>query len=289
MEKLNPETRSASVRKSVDAPSVDDLFLEDEKEAPETSSNPRLPRLVPVREDSSEGEEPSLPASDGVSFRGAIKTRPILKPESRLVVLDPKDPAGADFALLAARLNKFKTEKHLKRVLVAACEASSGGSLICANLALALAQNPAHKVLLLEGDLERPSLAARFGFQAPKGLVEYLTGTELLQHVVRYLSPGGIWFISAGSPPRNPEERLQVLRSPGLPILLRQEAEWFDWVIVDSPPLETRLATGAFTPVCDGVVVVVRKGYTTRKLLKRNLAILEGAPVLGFALNELAP
>ncbi len=289
MEKINQESRSALAGNSVDVPSVDDLLPEDEKESYETSASPRLSKLVATRGASIEIEEPSLPGVQGASFRSSVNSRLIVKPESRLVIMNPKDPAGTEFALLAARLSKLKTQNHLKRVLVAGCEAGGGGSLVCANLALALAQNPTHKVLLIEGNLDHPSLATRFGLEAPKGLAEYLMGNEPLERTVRYLSPGGIWFISAGTPPRDKEERFQILRSPRLPILFRRDLEWFDWVIVDSPPLESRLTAGAFTRVCDGLVVVVRKGYTTRKTLKQDLDMLEGAPILGYALNEWVP
>ncbi len=211
------------------------------------------------------------------------------KPEARLVTLDFKHPAAAEFRLLAARLSRLKIQHQVKRVLVAGCNAGSGSSLICANLALALAQNPAQRVLLLDGNLEHPSMDSRLGIQAREGLWEYLQGSHSIESVVHYLSPGGLWFLPAGTAPRTQEQRIQLLRSPKLPSLFRQEANWFDWIVVDSPPLNAWGNAGALTQVCDGLLVVIRKGHTSKSLLRRSLETLDGVPVLGYAFNELAP
>jgi Mrp family chromosome partitioning ATPase len=231
----------------------------------------------------------SLRAGGVAGLERVVNSRLVPKPEARLISLDFKHTAAAEFRVLAARLSKLKTQHQVRRVLVAGCNTGSGGSLVSANLALALAQNPANKVLLIEGNLEHPSMDARFGIQAREGLSEYLQGSYPIENVVHYLTPGGIWFLSAGTPPRTQEQRIQILRSPKLPFLFRQEANWFDWIIVDSPPLEAWGTAGALAQLCDGLLVVVRQGHTRKSVLRRALDTLDRVPVLGYAFNELEP
>jgi Mrp family chromosome partitioning ATPase len=221
-----------------------------------------------------------------VSFERSPILRPTPKPQSRLVGLNVQDPVTAEFGLLASRLNKFKAQNRIKRVLVAGCDVGSGCSLIAANLAMVLAQNPAHRVLLVEANLQRPGLCDRFGLQTHKGLSEYLQAGEQVENLVRHLDPGRVWFLPAGTPPRTEELRGQLLQSPRLTSLLHEEVDWFDWVVVDAPSLRTWFAARAVAQLCDGIMVVVRRGHTEKKLLRRALDLLEGLPLLGFAWND---
>ena len=221
------------------------------------------------------------------NFEHAANSRLVMKPGARLVAMDGKSEAAAEFRLLAARLNKLKSQNKVKRILVAGCIAESGSSLVCANLALTLAQNPAQRVMLIEANLEHTGMDARFGMEAPLGLSEYLQDGHALESVVHRLAPSGIWFLSAGTAPRSPEDRVQVLSSSKLLGLFRQESDWFDWVLVDSPPLENWGTAAALTHLCDGLILVIRKGHTSKKVLKRTLNMLDRIPVLGYAINEV--
>jgi Mrp family chromosome partitioning ATPase len=251
----------------------------------------RRPALAQADEDTllmerQERADASPASADVVSFEHAPILRPTPKPPSRLVCFDVQNPATVEFGLLAARLNKFKTQNRMKRVLVAGCGFGSGGSLISANLAIVLAQNPAHRVLLVDANLERPSLSELFGLQADKGLSEYLQAGEPAENLICQLEPGAIWFLPAGSPPRSEDRQGQIYHSQRLASLLHLETDWFDWVVVDPPSLETWLAARAVAQLCDGIMIVVRRGHTKRKFLRRALDLMEGLPLLGFAWNE---
>ncbi len=291
----HPVAMEGSAKKIADVASVNLRALDEDKASIEshfsleTSSNVRPSYLVPPGGEAIESGVASRQMRSTPNFLRVISSKINPKPEGRLVALDAKNPTGAEFGLLAARLDKFKAQGHLKRVLVAACNSGSGGSLVSANLALTLAQNPDRKVLLLEGNLGHPSLGGRLGLHDPEGLSEYLQGSGPVENFVRAVSPGGFWFMSAGTPPHDQKQQIQILHSPRLSILLRIEADWFDWVVVDSPPLETWVMARAFTQLSDGLLVVVRKGHTTKKLLHRSLDMLDGTPVLGFAFNESTP
>src|SRR4029077_13872645 len=109
-----------------------------------------------------------------------------------------------------------------------------GKTMVSANLAISLAQRRPQKVLLLEGDLRRPSLSTRFGLPVLPGLSEWLQdGVEPVPNVY-HLEQAGFWFLPAGRPPERP---LELLQSERLAELIAQFTEWFDWILIDSPPL----------------------------------------------------
>src|SRR4029077_18918107 len=102
------------------------------------------------------------------------------------------------------------------------------------NLAISLAQRRPQKVLLLEGDLRRPALSTRFGLPRVPGLTEWLQGSEGPATSIYHLESAGLYFLPAGSPPANP---LELMQSERLTELMEQLTDWFDWVLIDSPPV----------------------------------------------------
>ena len=89
-------------------------------------------------------------------------------PDSRLVCLTDQASLGAEkFRFLGVRLRQLRQTRSLKKVLITSTIPEEGKSMVSANLAISLAQRRQQKVLLLEGDLRRPSLSGRFGIPNP--------------------------------------------------------------------------------------------------------------------------
>jgi len=250
-------------KRPVLAQSADEVLLEDGHASPVTS----------------------LGSVEGDSLEIVPTLQPVSKPESRIVCFEVQNPATVEFGLLAARLQTLKAQNRMKRILVAGCGFGSGSSLISANLAIVLAQDPSHRVLLVDANLERPSLSNMFGIKTEKGLSDHLQTGEPFENLVCQLSPGRIWFLPAGPRPRSGDEQGQIYHSQRLADLVQLETDWFDWVVVDPPALETWLAVRAVAQLCDGIIIVVRNGHTQKKVLRRALDLLEGLPVVGFVWN----
>ena len=155
--------------------------------------------------------------------------------------------------------------------------------MVSANLACALASSTRRKILLLEGDVRRPSLSKVFGLKAHPGLCEWLEGGRSLASSIYRLEPGGIWLFPAGHAPANP---LELLESAKLPALMEQLAAWFDWVIIDSPPVLPLADTSVWTRLADGILLVTRQGTTQKRHLQRGLEALESKKVIGAVLNS---
>jgi len=139
--------------------------------------------------------------------------------------------------------------------------------------------------LLLEGDLRRPSLSKQFGLGSIPGLSEWLKGEPRpMKHIYRLEGPN-LWFLPAGRPPENP---LELMQSGRLSELLNQLSGWFDWIIIDSPPILPLADTSVWARLADGILLVTREGTTKKGMLQRGLQAIEQSKLLGAVVNSSA-
>lgn len=207
-----------------------------------------------------------------------------LSPDSRLVCLTAQDSLGAEkFRFLAVRLRQVQQSRPLKKVLITSTIPEEGKSTVAANLASILAKKKQHKVLLVEGDLRRPSLSREFGVGKIPGLSEWLKGEPRPVANIYHLEGPNLWFLPAGEPPENP---LELMQSGRLSELMKKLTDWFDWIVIDSPPVLPLADTSVWARLADGILLVTREGTTKRRLLQRGLQVLEPSKLLGAVLNS---
>ena len=211
-----------------------------------------------------------LQSAEGEELFRRIQRVEVSPPErGRLVCLTDRESTGAEaFNLLRVRLRHLRRDRPIKRLLITSTIPEEGKSFAAANLACALASGGGQRTLLLEGDLRRPSLSQSFGLATGPGISQYLQGGIGLRDAVYRLEGPGIWFLPAGSAPKNP---LEIIQSPKLPLLLEQLAEWFDWIIVDSPPVLPLADTSIWARLVDGILLVARRGTTERRKHRRRI------------------
>jgi len=203
--------------------------------------------------------------------------------QSDLVCVRESEGLAAEkFRFLSVRLRHLQQRRTLKRVLITSSMAEEGKSMIAANLACTLARKPQQKVLLLEGDLRRPSLMQRFGLGGLPGLSESLQGEAGLTINIYHLKTLGFWILPAGYPRRNP---LEVMQSGKLPVLMDQLVTWFDWIVIDSPPMLPLADTSIWVRMADAVLLVTRPGRTAKRQLQRALEEIDPSKLLGALLN----
>jgi capsular exopolysaccharide synthesis family protein len=206
-----------------------------------------------------------------------------LTPSSRLVFFtQPESLAAEKLRFLGVRLRQIRQTRPLKKVLVTSTIPEEGKSLISVNLAGVLARRN-ERVLLIEGDLRRPVLAQHLGLGRLAGLAEWLqSGLETASNIYHLGGPG-FCIMPAGVPPAN---TLELMQSPRLSTLVKQLANLFDWIIVDSPPLLPLADTTVWTRLTDGTLLVTRQGKTERKTLQRGLELIKKPDLLGAVLNS---
>jgi capsular exopolysaccharide synthesis family protein len=203
-------------------------------------------------------------------------------PSSRLVSVGEEESLGAEkFRFLAVRLRQLRQTRPLQKVLITSTIPQEGKSTVAANLACTLARRKQQKTLLLEGDLRRPTVAQKFGMGNVPGLSEWLRGETETKNVYR-LDALGLWVLPAGSAPENP---LELMQSGKLAPLMELLTGWFEWIIIDSPPVLPLADTSMWARLADGVLLVTRKSITEKQQLQRGLAALEPSKLLGALVN----
>lgn len=201
---------------------------------------------------------------------------------SRLVSVSGEESLGAEkFRFLAVRLRQMRQTRPLKKILITSTIPQEGKSTVSANLACTLARRKQTRTVLLEGDLRRPTLAAQFGVGKVPGLSEWFHGDSPNPNLYR-LDNLGLWFLPAGSAPENP---LEMMQSSKMNALMDQLASWFDWIVIDSPPVLPLGDTSVWARMADGILLVTRRGVTEKQQLKKGLAALEQGKLLGALVN----
>jgi capsular exopolysaccharide synthesis family protein len=207
-----------------------------------------------------------------------------VSPQSRFVSHTSRESLGAEkFRFLGVRLRQLQQSRKLKKVLVTSTIPEEGKSMVSANLAITLARKKQQKVLLLEGDLRRPVLAQQFGLGRIAGLSEWLQRDLSSITNIYHLEGLGFWLLPAGKAPENP---LELMQSGRLADLLDQLTTWFDWIVIDSPPVLPLADTSVWTRLADGVLLVAREGKTEKRQLQRGLQALEQSKLIGVVLNS---
>ena len=210
-----------------------------------------------------------------------IKTNP------HMVTLekDPKSAFAEAFWVLRANLQFAGVDQPLRSILVTSPAPAEGKSLIAANLARAFVLD-GHRVLLLEGDLRRPTLRQGFGLPEGPGLTSILMGEEDLESCLPEIE--GMDFLRAGIRPPNPA---QLLGSQRMTSHLQSTEERYEMVIIDGPPVlgfADALVVGRHT---GGILLVIRANFTDRDAAVEATEVLQGVNLhtLGVALNSVRP
>jgi succinoglycan biosynthesis transport protein ExoP len=202
-------------------------------------------------------------------------------------------PEWEAFRKLRAKLRYFSVDREIRSVLVTSAAPEEGKTTVASNLALAAAIGGQARVLLVEADLRKPSLARRYKLAPTPGLAELLTHDIFVQQAVQQLSlpswsEGGsaLDVIVAGESPPNPSE---LLESHKMSELLDELGTMYDLVIVDTPPVAVVADAMPIVRKVDGVIVVSVVGASTRDGAHHLRSELESlsAPTLGVVVNRV--
>lgn len=234
--------------------------------------------------DATEANEPFSP-DQGLDMISLLQSKQVsLSPQSRMICLtDKESPAAEAFRLLGVRLRHLQQVRPLKMILITSTVPEEGKSMIAANLACSLAARTEQRILLLEGDVRRPSLSRVFGLGKNPGICEWLQGERSLMMCIYHLEGPELWILPAGSSPSNP---LELVQSGRLSALMDQLAAYFDWIIIDSPPVLPLADASVWTQLADGILLVTRQGTTQKKQLQKGLDTLDAKKVIGAVLNS---
>lgn len=216
-----------------------------------------------------------------------------------VMLAEPLSPAAEPFRILATNLEFVNLERNARTILFTSATRGEGKSTTVANLAVALARSD-RRVVLVDLDVRKPSLADLFSLGVRPGLTTVVLGQASLEDVLVPISlldpgatsdrptngasPGVLEVLPVGSLPPNPAE---FVGSHALAALLSELEQRADIVLVDAPPILDLSDTMTLSARVDGLVVVTRLPFVKRSALVELHRVLRAAPTtkLGFVLT----
>jgi capsular exopolysaccharide synthesis family protein len=207
---------------------------------------------------------------------------------SHPVILRDRPLAAPSEAVRRLRTNlQFIDIGHRsKSIVISSSIPGEGKSTIAINLAVSLADAGA-RVILVDADLRRPSIAEYLGIEGGVGLTTVLIGRAEVEDVVQPLGRTSLDLLPAGQIPPNPSE---LLGSTAMADLLERLSTSYDMVLLDSPPLLPVTDAVVLSNLAGGALVVVGVDRIHRPQLQQSLESLEtaGAHLFGVVMNKIA-
>jgi capsular exopolysaccharide synthesis family protein len=196
--------------------------------------------------------------------------------------LTATEAASEDYQRLRASLVSGLSPSSLHTILVTAARHGEGASTVAIGLATALAKERETRVLLVEGNLRMPSLARMLPVASNGGLTDFINGQLSAEAVISRVDALNLSVIVAGAPSRRSMDLEHVAT-----LLVRLRPQ-FDFIVIDSPPVNGYADASILAPKVDGVILVVeadRTPVSEAEAAKRQLDKVD-ARILGVVLNR---
>ena len=282
------EELPTSVEAHVGFPTVDEPAF-----AVPAAARPGVQASKPLAAAMPTGKAPSMPLE---SFDPAAVRTTVWKPLlDKLPALEERGNAVEQFRSLRTRIFGFRDLNTLKSILVSSGLPREGKSFIAANLAISFARHKASRVLLIDGDMRRSSLHTLFGCEESPGLTNYLAGHATMNEIMQraalkedgsplFAGLGSLTFIGGGE---EGDKAADLSGSGRFRQLIESASPHFDWIIVDSSPVNLVTDGVNLANACDAVLMVARGGVTKFEAAQRALAELKSSKILGVVLNAV--
>jgi len=220
-----------------------------------------------------------------MALKKAEKVKSIYRAEQEIIGKD------SSFAIIEAyktiRTNlMFALPKHgCKKIILTSASPKEGKTCSAINLALTLALMNT-RVLLIDCDLRRASIHRIMKLKGIPGLSEMLGGMEQLSDIIQSTMSPTLKVICAGTLPPNPAE---LLGSDEMGELLAELEPDYDYILMDTPPVNVVADALTLSKISDGVIMIARGGETTHKELSKALSSLKfaDARLLGIIMNDM--
>jgi capsular exopolysaccharide synthesis family protein len=253
--------------------------------------DPGFSQPVPIESDAAPSKAvvqpaitlPSQPQPAVITETAAVRALPVRPgPNTPLLPFDGVHPrAGEQYRIIRTKLLQHPKQPRL--CLVTSPGPGDGKTITSINLAGALALRTDAKVVLVDTDMRRPSVAELLGFPQSPGLADVLAGTSTLEEVlVQVEQLTNLYVIPAGKPKVNPSELLDSDRWTDLCAALRAQ---FRFIILDVLPAVGVADYELIQAKVDGVVLVVRPDHTNRVVCFRALEAIPKDKLLGVTVN----
>lgn len=199
------------------------------------------------------------------------------------------EPAGyraEQVRALRNRLVAMNPDGEPKTLVVTSAVREEGKTVAAINLAMAFAELERQQVVLVDGDLRRPSCERYLNLNPEHGLSDVLIGRAPLEKVLRPTGYRQLMLLGAGTRVASPAE---ILGGSRLDELMQRLKERFQYVVIDTPPTLASTDAGVLSARADGTLMVVRLERSLKKQTREAVRTIQemGGNVLGCFVTEL--
>lgn len=214
-----------------------------------------------------------------VAMVGSIPVDKDCRKEPAISFENNNSAIAESFRKLRTNLQFIQVDHPPRMMVISSSAPNEGKSTTAINIALALAEAE-YNVVLVDGDMRRPSLDKYLDLVGSVGFSTVLSGAASLTDVLQATKYPKLTVMAAGPIPPNPSE---LLGSQAAKKVLRELRDRFDYVIIDTSPLLAVTDGAILATDCDGVLIMARFGETKREQLAHAVGTLRsvGATLLG--------
>ena len=203
-------------------------------------------------------------------------------------IINPQTSFEIIEAYKATRTNvmfSLNNEKGCKKVVITSPTSGEGKTTSCINLACTFAETGA-KVLIIDCDLRAPRLHKYLSLSNEKGLSNILAGFNDVDECLIKSKRENLDCLTSGPIPPNPVE---LVSADTMKELLDTLSERYDYIFIDTPPLNIVTEALILSKYVTGVIVVTRQKYTMYKMVERAINSLKfaNARIIGFIMNDV--
>ncbi|MBL1224745.1 CpsD/CapB family tyrosine-protein kinase [Enterococcus sp. BWR-S5] len=213
-----------------------------------------------------------------------LKNQESAKGVSLITLADKASPVSEQYRTIRTNIQYSMVDYDLRTLVITSSGPGEGKSTTAANLAVVFA-NSGKKVLLVDADLRKPTVAKTFSLSNTNGLSSILGNRQVyLDQAIQESGVDNLSVLTSGPKPPNPSE---LLGSQRMERLIEELGKRYDLIIFDMPPVVTVTDAQILSSKVNGTILVVREGVSKRESLKKAKSLLEyvGANVLGVVYN----
>lgn len=210
------------------------------------------------------------------------KNREIMSP--LIAFNDPRSVTSEKFRGIRTNIMFSTADNDVKTVVFTSEKPAAGKSTISANVATTYAQ-AGYKTLLIDGDMRKPTQQYFFSKSNIDGLSNLIIGKSYLAKAINKTEVENLDILTSGPIPPNPSE---LIGSRQMIELLKELKDIYDFIIIDTPPVNTVTDAQLYAKIAKYVVYIVDSKNNDRNSVKKGQELIEktGAKILGVVLNK---